>query len=323
MELVRGIGSLIDRVRRDRISLVAGGVTFHWFLAVFPFLFAIVATIALADQVVSEDAVRTTIAHVTPAGADEFLTQVVTDARTETDPQGVLTILVAVAVALLSTSAGMASLLEGLEVASGAPRRSLVRRRLVALALVVMAIVVAGLGITAGVAIGNLPAAAGVVTAAHWTLAVLVASLVVRVVFIAGGTGGGGRLASTGSVTATAAIVVASVGLALFTRWFGGSFARTYGSFTSIVVLLLWFFAVAFAILAGAELDALRAPAPQGLSAVPPGITESRGKGATMDHTTESTTYRCDVCSETYSTEDELRRHWEAAHAAEVITAGR
>jgi membrane protein len=322
MELVRGLGSLIDRVRRDRISLVAAGVTFHWFLAVFPFLFAIVATIALADQVVSEDAVRTTIAHLAPAGADVFLAPVVTDARTATDRQGVLTIVLAVAVALISTSAGMASLLEGLEVASGAPRRTLVRRRMVALALVVMTIVVAGLGITAGVAIGNLRVPAEAVTAAHWTLAVLAASLVVRVVFIAGRTGGGGRLASTGSVTATVAIVVASVALALFTTWFGGSFARTYGSFTSIVVLLLWFFAVAYAILAGAELDAVRARAPEGLSAVPPGITESRGKGATMDRTTEPT-YRCDVCGETFSTEDELRRHWEDAHAAEVITAGR
>ena len=38
--ILRELGA---RIQRDRITLAAAGVTYHWFFAVFPFLFAAVA----------------------------------------------------------------------------------------------------------------------------------------------------------------------------------------------------------------------------------------------------------------------------------------
>ena len=43
-----------DRWKRDRTALAAAGVTYHWFLAVFPLLFAVVATITLLGNAISE-----------------------------------------------------------------------------------------------------------------------------------------------------------------------------------------------------------------------------------------------------------------------------
>ena len=45
MTLPPTLKDFADRWKRDRTALAAAGVTYHWFLAVFPLLFAVVATI--------------------------------------------------------------------------------------------------------------------------------------------------------------------------------------------------------------------------------------------------------------------------------------
>jgi membrane protein len=308
------VAELGARMRGDRIALAAAGVTYHWFLAVFPFLIAVVAALTLAGRAVDDKVIYTTIDNVAPAGADAVLTGVVTQARTASDPQGLLAIAVALALALLSASAGMAALLQGMEVAWEAAPRPFLRRRALALALVVATLLLAGVGVALGSAAGAVVGTAWLVTAIHWTLVVAVIAAVLGLLWVVCAPGAGPRRPWTlGSAVAAVGILAATIAIALVAQQLGGSFGRTYGAFTGIVELLFWFYAVALAVLVGAELDAVRL---QGLSSRAAGTPRSQRKEAMMatDTTTETGAFRCDLCGKTFDAEAELRDHWEAQH---------
>jgi membrane protein len=244
--------------------MVAAGVAFHWFLSVFPFLFAAIATLTLvARSAQAQETVTTAIQTVVPAGADRILIQIVDDAQGAASQQGFVSIVVAIVLALGGASSGMAALVEGLEAAHTTGReRSFFARRLMGLVLVLVTLAVAGIGVALGMGVGGLASAAPwipapVVFLLRCAIAV-VATLFVLAVFFRYGRQERDRRRwiTLGAVTAAGLILLASVGLALFVTWFGGSYARTYGSLASVVVLLLWQYMVAFAVLFGAELNA-------------------------------------------------------------------
>ena len=305
---------LVARIQRDRITLAAAGVTYHWFFAVFPFLFAAVAAVALAGRAVSDQVISDTIAQVAPAGVDEFLSGLVTQAQASATAQSVLAIALAVALAVVSASSGMAALLQGIEVAAEAAPRPFLRRRALALALVLGTFAVAGLGVAVGSAVGATLGVPWLVTLIHRVLVVAVVVAVLAGIWAVGPSGEGPRRFWTvGSTFAAIAIVAASWAFAVFASRFNGSFAHTYGTFTSIVVLLVWFYAVALAVLIGAEVDAARASA--GLRVGSAGIDTDDLHGKD-DDMTETGTFRCDLCGATFETEEKLREHWDAEHAA-------
>ena len=305
---------LVARIQRDRITLAAAGVTYHWFFAVFPFLFAAVAAVALAGRAVSDQVISDTIAQVAPAGVDEFLSGLVTQAQASATAQSVLAIALALALAVVSASSGMAALLQGIEVAAEAAPRPFLRRRALALALVLGTFAVAGLGVAVGSAVGATLGVPWLVTLIHRVLVVAVVVAVLAGIWAVGPSGEGPRRFWTvGSTFAAIAIVAASWAFAVFASRFNGSFAHTYGTFTSIVVLLVWFYAVALAVLLGAEVDAARASA--GLRVGSAGIDTDDLHGKD-DDMTETGTFRCDLCGATFETEEKLREHWDAEHAA-------
>ena len=313
--------ALAERIQRDRIPLAAAGVTYHLFLAVFPLLFAAVAAVVLAGDAVSEAAISTTIQQVAPAGADIFLQQLVTQAQDAAHPQGVVAILIAVALAVFSASSGIAALLQGIEVAAEAAPRPYLRRRALSLALVLGILLVAGVGVILGSrasAVVDVPWALGVI---HTVLVVAVVCVVLAAIWAVGfASARPRRYWSVGATFATVAIVVASWAIAVYASSFGGSFARTYGVFTDIIVLLFWFYAVAMAVLLGAEIDAVRGNGSAGSTA---GMDGSHRKENEMsEHTdTDTGSYRCDLCGETFETEELLRAHWDSEHA-EVPSVG-
>ena len=57
-------------------------------------------------------------------------------------------------------------------------------------------------------------------------------------------------------MTATVALIVASLGFRLYVANFG-NYSATYGSIGAVIVLMLWFYLVGLVILVGAEIDAI------------------------------------------------------------------
>jgi len=64
------------------------------------------------------------------------------------------------------------------------------------------------------------------------------------------------RWASAGSVVAAAGWILATAGLSIYISR-SSNLNATYGTLTGVIVLLLWFFLSGFAVLVGAEVNAL------------------------------------------------------------------
>jgi membrane protein len=63
------------------------------------------------------------------------------------------------------------------------------------------------------------------------------------------------RWVSTGAVVATLIWLLASIGFSIYVQTFG-NYAKTYGSLAAAVILMLWLWLTAYAVLLGAEINA-------------------------------------------------------------------
>lgn len=282
----------IKEIEKDRITVIAAGVAFYWFLAIFPLLFAAVGLIHLLRITPdAAQAIKDVLATLLPDGAAKVLTNAVTASQTRATGSGLTALLIGIALALWGASSGMAATQVGLDVAYDVPDdRKFVKKRLMSLVLILATLVLGGIAVVLLVfgkplgtyvrdAIGVGEYFVWLWTAVRWVLSLLaIVTLFALFYFI-----GPNRQPpswswlSPGGILATVIWVVASLLFSVYVSNFGGSYAQTYGALAGVVVLVLWLYITALAILVGAELNgelererALRAEAEARGGAPPP-----------------------------------------------------
>jgi membrane protein len=265
-ELVAFAKELSARLRRHNLTLVAAGTAFYAFLAFIPGLIAFISIYGLiadpADVREQVDAIASALPNEVQRFLEFQLTSIIKAGSAEVS----VTLVVAIVIALWSASGGMAALLTGIQVAherqepAGYVKK---RARALVLTLAAIVVVVVVIGITA-----FLPSLADEVVGDTGRIAVDVLRWPVLAVVMVFGLGLLYRFAdpesrrgwlgfvSRGAIVAAALWLVASILFSFYTSNFA-SYARTYGSLAVIVVLLLWLFLSTFAVLVGAEVDAM------------------------------------------------------------------
>ncbi len=256
---------------RDRITITAAGVTFYWFLSLFPMVFAAVALLALADgssEFVTD--VNSTIDEVAPGDAARILTDAVANARTRAGADGtVLSAVVAIALALWSASSGMAATQVGLDVTYDVEDdRTFIKKRLMGFALLFAAFVLGGVAFCLVVLGGPIEdlvrehVATGRVldwafVSVRWAIALVAVTTLIALFYFIGPNRRppSWRWISPGGIVATMLWFVASLGFSFYLTRFGDSYVKNYGALAGVVVLLLWLFLTALSILVGAELN--------------------------------------------------------------------
>jgi membrane protein len=254
---------LTQHVREHDVPLLAAGVAFFALLALVPSLVALVSVYGLAAdpsdvQRTADDALRAAPAEVRDLVSSQM------EAIVDSQPSGLRAgVIVGVALALWSASSGMKHLMGALTLAYGETEtRKFLRLRGLALALTIGAIVVAALGI-AGILAPNAlddSGAAGtarsVLLVVRWLVLGAVAMVALSLLYrwAPNREGPRWRWATPGAVLATVVAILASIGFSIYTSNFG-SYNETYGALGAIVVLMLWLFIIAFAVILGAELN--------------------------------------------------------------------
>jgi membrane protein len=249
----------------DHVTLLAGGVAFAWFLALFPGLIAAVMIYGLVMNPADVQGQVSNVAEGLPSEAQTLLTNQL-NAITSSSGGGLsIGLVIALALALWSASAGIAGLVEAVNIAHDeVETRNFVVKRGLALALTLgfLAFLALAIGLIAVLPVVldqlNLGAATTtIVSVVRW------AGLVVLVVV---GLGAIYRIGpdrespkapwlSTGAITAAALWIAASAGMAVFVDNFG-NYEKTYGSLAGVAVLMLWLWVTAIAALLGAEINA-------------------------------------------------------------------
>jgi membrane protein len=260
----------IREFKTDRGALVSAGMAFYWFLAIFPALLAAVGFIGLVNaspQFIRDmqEAIRSTL----PGSGARVLTDAL-DQTTRGSGDGSLgAALLGTGLALWSASAGFVALQAGLDVAYDVEEeRTFVQKRLRAFLLIVVSAVLGGIAtvlIVFGQPLGetlrdNLPFGGAFVlvwTLLRWVLGLAALSTLFAAYYYLGPNRGTPRWTwlSPGGVLATIIWLLASLGFSFYVTSFA-SYAETYGSFTGVVVLMLWLFLSAIAVMVGGELNA-------------------------------------------------------------------
>ncbi|HMI33780.1 MAG TPA: YihY/virulence factor BrkB family protein [Propionibacteriaceae bacterium] len=250
--------------KADQVPLLAAGVAFYAFMAIFPALIAVVSIYGLfADPSTIANQLNS-LTGTLPDEARKIIIDQVTALSTRRQTLGISLVL-SLLIALWSASAGTSNLLTAINVAyNEEEKRGFVKKRLLALGLTVAAIIfmVIILGLVAvsppllKVVFGT-GALRWVLQIVGWLIVLVLVPAALALLYRLAPDRDAPRMkwASVGAVVATLIWLAASIGFSIYTSTFG-NYAKTYGVFAGIVVLLLWLWLTMYAILLGAEINA-------------------------------------------------------------------
>jgi len=247
----------------DRITSVAGGVTFFSLLALFPALGAFVSLYGLIADVATARTQLDLLAGFLPRDALAFVgEQMLRIASSKHSGLG-LAFGISLLLSLWSANAGVKALIAGLNIAyEEDERRGFIKLNLISLAFTLGALIFLIVTISVVVA---LPVALSVIGYGgpdpmlwlRWPLMLAVIMLILAVLYRFGPDRRKARWrwVSWGSIAAAVLWVAASMGFSWYVANFG-HYDRTYGSLGAAIGFMTWMWMSTIVVLMGAELNA-------------------------------------------------------------------
>jgi membrane protein len=252
-------------VRDSNLSIVAAGVAFYAFLAFVPALIAVVAIYGLVANPADVKQQITSFTDALPRDAQRLLSSQLTSITRDAGGGTGIAALIAIAAALWSASSGIAALNTGLTVANRENEtRGPVKRRLLALVLTIFAIVGVLLMLALVVALPSVLDSIGIsgigstlLELARWPLFAVILFAGLAVIFRYGPQRRRPRWrwVTPGAIFAVVVGLLASIGFSIYVSLLG-NYNKTYGALGAIIIMLLWLYLMAFAVLFGAALNA-------------------------------------------------------------------
>ncbi len=248
----------------DNMPIIAGGVAFFGFLAIFP---ALIALISIYGLVASPAQAAEQVESVTsglPEAAQELISDQVTAVTENAGGALTFSLIVSILAALWSASGGVNNIVKAVNIAyDEAETRNFVKLRALSLALtlgaVVFVVLTIGLVAVLPLVLDALPlGVAGSVLAeiGRWValLALVAGSLAILYRVAPDRDAPRFRWVSLGSIVVTVVWALVSLGFSLYVNNFG-SYDKTYGAIAGVIVLMLWLYLTCYLVLLGAEIN--------------------------------------------------------------------
>jgi membrane protein len=265
----RGWFAILKRVKaevkQDNVPLLAAGVAFYAMLAIFPAIIAVVTVYGMVADPAQVESQVSEFAKSLPSGADQLITEQLTNVVNAGRQSLSIGLALSLLAVLWSVSSGVQGLVKSLNVIyDERETRGFVKLRGLSLLLTLGAIVVAVIALALIAVFPNFVESLGLGQAGElaasigrWVFlaALMLVALGVVYRFAPDRANPRWRWVSWGAVVALALWLLGSVGFSWYVDNFG-KYNQTYGALAAVIILLLWLFLSAFAVLLGAELDA-------------------------------------------------------------------
>lgn len=244
----------LKEIKNDRVTLVAAGMAYYGFLALFPAVIAAIGVLGLLqvpDSTIAD--IQQSMQDSLPEGASDIVGNAIDNANEQDDSSSLMAALIGIAVALWSASSAFVALQKGLDVAYDIrEERKFVKARLVAFAL----IIATGL-------LGGVPSPlftfgdSTVFIVLGWALTVAAVMVLFSLFYYLGPNRDSPRWTwvSAGGVLGAVLWLATSAAFAVYVENFS-SYGETYGTMAGVVVLILWMFLTSLSVLIGGELNA-------------------------------------------------------------------
>ena len=256
---------LKDEIAADRIGLIAAGVAFYGLLALFP---AITALIAISGLLVEPNEIVEQLKSFSGIMPEEVIA-IISDQATEVagSREGGLGLAAffGILIAFYSASTGVASLMQGINVAyDEVEQRGFIKLKLITFALTIFLMVGLLLALLATLAVPTVlaivklsPIVTTLITGVFWLVLVTLTILGLSILYQYAPSRASPqwKWASLGAIAGCLLWIIASAGFAFYVSNFG-SYNESFGTLAGVIVLLMWFWISAFIILLGAELNA-------------------------------------------------------------------
>lgn len=263
-DLVAIFRATLQQIGADRVTAVAGGVTFFGLLSLFPAITAFVSIYGLVADPATITRHLDLLERFLPAGALGIIRGQVEAIAAAPGTALSLAGIMGLFIAFYSANGGMKALLSALNVAYfQTETRGFLRLNLVAMAFTLGGLLVLALmlGVVAVIPLLlhwlPLPEGGGaMVSLLRWPLLFLMLILVLAAIYRWGPAlpNSRWRWISPGAIFAAVALVAASM---LFS-WYAANFANyneTYGSLGAVIGLMMWLWLSATIVLVGAEIN--------------------------------------------------------------------
>jgi membrane protein len=253
------------RLTRDRILLIAAGVTFYLILAIFPGISALVSIYGLFFDAKSMVGHLDLMAGMAPGGAVDVLREQLTRLGEQSGAALGISFFFSLAIALWSATSGVKAVFDGLNVANEEQEeRSFFKLTAVALLFTLGLIGFVLLALAAVVALPvalnyvPLPAVTDILLKiVRWPILFALVAFALSIFYRYGPsrTEAELRWITWGSVSAAALWLIASILFSWYVANFG-SYNKTYGSLGAIIGFMTWVWLSIIVVLAGAQLNA-------------------------------------------------------------------
>lgn len=253
-----------DQLDKDNIGIIAAGVAFYFFLAIFPLLGAFVSIYGLAMDPSQVEEQMDDLTSALPEQAHAMLSEILHNIVQASDGTLGWALVLGILLSLWSANAGMKSLFEGVNIAYDEEnKRGFIGQNAITLLFTLGAIII---GIITIVLVAGFPAfvdnlalpevAKTVIGWGRWLILafIIVFALALIYQYAPFREDAKFRWVSWGAIFATILWIAASLLFSFYVNNFG-NYNETYGSVAAVVVLMLWLNLTFFIILLGAEIN--------------------------------------------------------------------
>ncbi|SFK59180.1 YihY/virulence factor BrkB family protein [Geodermatophilus ruber] len=265
---LRGWVQIVKRAwaehKADNMPIIAAGVAFFGFLAIFP---ALIATISIYGLVASPETVARQVEELSkqlPESATQLIETQLTSITQNSEQSLTVGLIISILGALWSASSGVGYLITAVNLAyDEVETRGFIKRKLLSLALtvggIVFVLVTFTLVAVVPAVLEDLPmGVVGTILAqvVRWVLLLGVFAGGLAVIYRVAPDRDAPRFSwvSLGSIVVTIAWALVSLAFSFYVDNFG-SYNRTYGAIAGVIVLMLWLYLTCYLVLLGAEIN--------------------------------------------------------------------